>query len=688
MKTILFILTFSLINTIVYAQPANNNCASAIALTVDAPCTNGTNVGATTQIGEPTAAGCLASAMNGTVWYTFTTGLAGVYNISTDNGGTTDTQLKLYSGACPGVAVNEVGCNEDGGSSNTLAAFISATLAASTTYLIQADVYAASTGTFCISVQFSQPPTNDCIFDAVDITSQINGITSTNLFDCSTYTYNAIGTGGEPTADVLAGDPNGCNGSVITIGIPPGQTPNTDHRDIWFKFTVDGSTPPAWLSVYQQTGTSPNYSTALYSGTPAGTCGSGGSITGMTQIDCSAGEYVDAVLPGSNIDGGSLDMAECTTPIHPRLDVSNLPNGTYYFRVWESFGGAPSDGIINLCAESGVTSGATSDGCPTQNTLGCDDNVPNSNVNVLYSNLANNACLGNACNTAPNEPQLAVGAAGDIRENCSGPWVTQVGYANNVMNNSAIYQFTVNSSVPCTANILLDFRNIDFGGTIGNSAQIQVMNGTCVGGTSAVMTGTTASSCLQMRPSGGTLPNGTYYIVVDGQDGQLVGYDLNLAVNYSGVGCTSVNCGSVILGVNFEGFNVVRTEENEVQIFWETINEVDNDFFIVQRTYDGEKFEDISIVDAAGNTTDNVSKYKVADVNVRPEKEFVYYRIKQVDLNGEYSYSDIKALKLVQEKHLLTRINLLGQDVDENYEGIVIEKYSNGTAKRFYQAKH
>src|SRR6185436_7946557 len=78
------------------AQP-NNNCASATVLTVGAPCTNGTNVGATLELGEPSAAGCWASAASNTVWYKFTTGAAGMYVISTDNGGATDAQLKLYS---------------------------------------------------------------------------------------------------------------------------------------------------------------------------------------------------------------------------------------------------------------------------------------------------------------------------------------------------------------------------------------------------------------------------------------------------------------------------------------------------------------------------------------------------------------------------------------------------------------
>ncbi|MCE3297286.1 MAG: hypothetical protein K0R65_3000 [Crocinitomicaceae bacterium] len=671
MKTTLFLL-FSLAALSVAAQPANDNCASATVLTVNGACTSGTNVAATTQLGE-TGQGCWGTATSNTVWYRFTTGAAGVYNVGTDNGGTTDTQIKIISGSC--AVQTTVACSEDNGSANTFAAIASANLAAATTYFVQVDVYGATTGTFCINVAQANPPANDCVLAATDITAQINGITTSNLFDCATYTYNLPGPGGEPTRDDLAGDANQCNGAdILTAPIP-------DHRDIWFTFTVDGSTPPAWLSVYQQTGTTPSYSAALYSGTPAGSCGAGGSITGLTYIDCSTGDFIE-VLPTDNTQGSTRDMGVCTTPLHPRIDISSLAPGTYYFRVWETFGGAPTDGIINLCAEHAVPAGITSDPCPTQNTVGCDGLIANSNVSASYSNLANNACLGNACNTAVLEPQLAAGAAGQIRDGCAGPWVTQVGYANNVMNNSAIYQFTVNASAPCNANVVLEFKDIDYGGTEGNVAQIQVMNGTCVGGVSAIMTGVTNQPCLEMRPVGGTLPNGQYYIVVDGQDGQLVGYDLNLSINYSGIGCSSVDCGSILLSVEFDNFDAIKLEGGEVLLSWETLSEKSNDYFVVQRTEDGFYYEDLGIVDGSGNASE-LNHYEYRDISFRKNSSYAYYRIKQVDLDGEVSYSNIRYVQLSEEgKQLVRRINLMGQEVNETQGGLVIEVYSDGTSMK------
>lgn len=682
MKNITKITLFSLVSGLTYAQPANNSCASAIVLTVGAPCTNGTTVAATTQLGENSPA-CWLTAASTTVWYKFTTGAAGTYNVSLDNGGSMDSQIALYSNTCPGSAATMLACSEDDGTSNTLAGFVSANLAASTTYLIQVDTYSTGTGTFCINVNQVVTPPNDCIFSATDITSQINTLSSTNLFECAPFTYNPAGPGGDPTRDNLAGDPNGCNGSLIVVGVPP-QVPNPDHRDVWFKFTVDGTTPPAWLSLYQQTGTTPNYSTAIYSGTPGGTCGSGGSITGMTQIDCSAGEYVDAVLPGSNIDGGARDMADCTTPIHPRIDVSALPNGTYYFRVWESFGGAPSDGEFNLCAESATPAGVTSDGCPSQNTVGCLGSTTNANFTNTYSDLGNNGMTGNSCNTAINEPQLAAGAAGQIRDACGGAWVTQVGYANNVMNNSAIYQFTIDATAPCQANVLLEFSNIEYGGTNGNVAQIQVMNGTCVGGTSAIMTGTTSQSCLEMRPVGSTLPSGVYYIVVDGQDGQLLQYDMNLTVTHTGIGCTPTVCDPIVLGAEFDYFDVYKIEAEKIKVLWGTVFEEKNDYFEVERTYDGKTFESVATLKAKGSST-NLNKYESFDWNIDPTKDVVYYRIKQVDFDGNHTYSSLRSIT-IEKNHIqrVKKLNMLGQAVDDNYAGFVIEVFSDGTSKKIY----
>jgi len=62
--------TFLALNT--YAQPANNNCANATNLAVNAACIAGTTDAATVQVGEVTLPSCAAGTFNQTVWYKFT----------------------------------------------------------------------------------------------------------------------------------------------------------------------------------------------------------------------------------------------------------------------------------------------------------------------------------------------------------------------------------------------------------------------------------------------------------------------------------------------------------------------------------------------------------------------------------------------------------------------------------------
>src|SRR5688500_13300461 len=154
----------------------------------------------------------------------------------------------------------------------------------------------------------------------------------------------------------------------------------------------------------------------------------------MTQIDCASGDLLmvpSCIAPCQDGSGyGSRNMAVCTTPTRPRIDISGLANGTYYFRVWDWGGGTPDQGRLVICAESAVTNPPTEDKCPTTNTIGCADSPPaNATFDSTYTNLSNAGMTGNSCNTDPNEPQVATGPSTDFIENtgCTGGWFTGVG---------------------------------------------------------------------------------------------------------------------------------------------------------------------------------------------------------------------------------------------------------------------
>ncbi len=99
------------------------------------------------------------------------------------------------------------------------------------------------------------------------------------------------------------------------------------------------------------------------------------------------------------------------------------------------------------------------------------------------------------------------------------------------------------------------------------------------------------------------------------------------------------------LPVEFLDFNASR-KSNEVQLIWSTATEINNSYFAVERSADGNNFETIDSVAGAGNSN-SIIAYEFTDKN--PLKEKVsYYRLRQMDYDGATSYSIVKAVKPVQ----------------------------------------
>ncbi|NNC85074.1 MAG: T9SS type A sorting domain-containing protein, partial [Bacteroidia bacterium] len=82
--------------------------------------------------------------------------------------------------------------------------------------------------------------------------------------------------------------------------------------------------------------------------------------------------------------------------------------------------------------------------------------------------------------------------------------------------------------------------------------------------------------------------------------------------------------------------------EDRVLLNWSTATEINNDYFTIERSRDGLNFEPIGFVDGAGYST-QLLNYKFEDVE--PLEGTTYYRIKQTDYNGDFTYSKIISIK-------------------------------------------
>lgn len=116
-----------------------------------------------------------------------------------------------------------------------------------------------------------------------------------------------------------------------------------------------------------------------------------------------------------------------------------------------------------------------------------------------------------------------------------------------------------------------------------------------------------------------------------------------------------------VLPVDMAYFKGVKSELGNT-LEWKTLTETNNDYFIIEKSYDGQSFWTTGKV-AGNGSSFFATKYNFVDFN---EFKKVYYRLKQVDFNGKYEYSKIiviesNDLEKVQVQYLNNEISLTGE---------------------------
>jgi len=152
------------------------------------------------------------------------------------------------------------------------------------------------------------------------------------------------------------------------------------------------------------------------------------------------------------------------------------------------------------------------------------------------------------------------------------------------------------------------------------------------------------------------LPSGSYVYLQTGgglQSGGGGGSSNTIAIGgitYWAAGCSGSpppDCGSITgpdilcqncaLPIELVNFSAALLN-GVVLIKWQTASESENDFFSIQRSKDGFVWEEIAVVDGAGNSS-ALLDYMEEDRS--PYLGISYYRLKQVDMNGDFTYSPV-----------------------------------------------
>lgn len=133
-----------------------------------------------------------------------------------------------------------------------------------------------------------------------------------------------------------------------------------------------------------------------------------------------------------------------------------------------------------------------------------------------------------------------------------------------------------------------------------------------------------------------------YFLVVDEWSPNAgSGYTLSFG------GTASLDC--IILPVELSEFEAEYVPDQDVvDVYWATETEKDNDYFLLERSTDGENFVPINRIEGSGNSSMETKYYAIDE---DPFLGINYYRLKQYDINGDFNYSDVKSVNILDDAY-------------------------------------
>lgn len=136
----------------------------------------------------------------------------------------------------------------------------------------------------------------------------------------------------------------------------------------------------------------------------------------------------------------------------------------------------------------------------------------------------------------------------------------------------------------------------------------------------------TYSMSPEIWPNAYTNPNDPWSLSFQFGDIMLPAYSLSVVT-------ISKNNPLPITLLDFSG----SKQNNTIELNWSTSIEKNNEKFVIERSEDGIHFQEIGNVKGVGNSA-TIHNYNFTDIN--PINGANYYRLKQIDLDGSYSFSN------------------------------------------------
>ena len=170
-------------------------------------------------------------------------------------------------------------------------------------------------------------------------------------------------------------------------------------------------------------------------------------------------------------------------------------------------------------------------------------------------------------------------------------------------------------------------------------------------------------------------------LVDDGTEYYIKVYEYNGSAdktNYNTTATGGDNYGKTTLPVSLLSFSAKSVNDN-VLISWETASELNNDYFIVERSLDGENFNEIASIEGSGNSNILLS-YEFVDK--QELNGVVYYRLTQFDYDGKSTVFNMISINIDNKDKTIETVfvdnKLLSIDLNINTKASVSLVDANG----------
>lgn len=636
--------------------------------------------------------GCIAGTEDDDGWYRFVA-TATSHTITVDGASNFDPVLGVYSN-CTGTQPAGGTCVDNTGTDGVETVTVTG-LTIGATYYICVHDYATGGGDFTICI--TTPPANDNCSGATSLTPGIN-CSATSASTSSNYTASGQGctTGtadddiwfsfvatqathnitvdGASNFDAVVGAYNSCGGTQPTGGGCVDNSGSDGVETLNLSGLTAGTT--YYIKVHDYASGGGDFTICVTTPVPSYNMSNGGSLT-----TCAAKFYDSGGSGGDYSNSSNITYTICPATAGQGVSISmniDLETGYDYLIVYDgNTTGAPmiagsafsGSGTKNFTATTTNTSGCltfqfVSDGGTT--STGWDATVTCASKVAPIAHTSQD-CYGGI--TICNNQTFSGNSSGPGSYNEINLAFSNLGCLNfgsdEGEHQSSWYFFSpaTNGTIGLTITPASTSDDYDWAiwgpyATIncpptGTPLRCSAADGN---GTSANITGLGNGASDLTEGSGGngwvqslSVTAGQKYILML-DNWNATGSPFTLSWQLSG-GASLICTTLPIELTDFKG----EEHSGYNQLSWTTKSEVNNDYFVIESSKDGKEFFPIGRREGAGNTS-RENKYEYTDKEFYPK---TYYRLKQVDFNGDYTYSDLIQVNSVKQNYEFGFIDII-----------------------------